>query len=166
MTNDEIKRKIIEYAKIEQQIRLRLFKSGCTPTKIDWAELSRIDQETTLFMKKIVQELGLPTIESVGKEAENFAWVLVQHSPDLEFQKAYLKLLKAVDSREIKLEHIAYLEDRILSKENKPQIYGTQVITDKTTGKAIPYKLQNPEKVDKLRASVGLERLEEYLKSF
>ncbi len=166
MTKEEIKKKILEYAEKDQKIRQHIFSAGYKPTPEDWKELADIDLETTNFMKKVVGDEGLPTLSHYGKTAENYAWMLVQHSADLEFQKTYLHLLKTANQKDIQLEHIAYLEDRILWKEKKAQIFGTQAITDKETGKPVPYNLQDAKNVNNLRASVGLESLEDYLASF
>ncbi len=114
-------------------------------------------------MKNLIKEIGLPTISKVGKVASYNAWLLVQHSPDLEFQKEYLKLLKE-NRNDINLANIAYLEDRVLMYEKKPQLYGTQFSTDKKTGKPKLYKIHNKKSVNKKRKEYSLGILEEYIK--
>ena len=55
---------------------------------------------------------------------------------------------------EVKPANIAYLKDRVLMGNGKPQIYGTQF---QGFGKDIKvYDVQNFEHVDERRASVGL----------
>jgi hypothetical protein len=55
----------------------------------------------------------------------------------------------------------AYLTDRVLLHEGKPQEYGTQAIA--RDGRFEPRKLRDPDHVDQRRASVGLGSLAEYL---
>jgi hypothetical protein len=55
----------------------------------------------------------------------------------------------------------AYLTDRVLLHEGKPQEYGTQAIA--RDGRFEPRKLRDPDHVDERRASVGLDSLAEYL---
>ena len=55
---------------------------------------------------------------------------------------------------------IAYLEDRLLIMEGKPQIYGTQFRT--IDGVSEPFPIEDPEHVDERRASVGLDTYAAY----
>jgi hypothetical protein len=52
--------------------------------------------------------------------------------------------------------HAAYLEDRIALHESRPQRFGTQWIDDSRDGRARPWRIVDPERVNDLRASVGL----------
>ena len=55
---------------------------------------------------------------------------------------------------------LAYLMDRVLVNESKPQVYGTQFhVTD---GKQQPRPIRDPESVDKRRKAMGMSTLKEY----
>jgi hypothetical protein len=55
---------------------------------------------------------------------------------------------------------MAYLKDRLLIMEGKPQIYGTQFhIID---GVPEPFPIVDPDHVDEHRAQIGLEPFAEY----
>lgn len=166
MTKKEIKTTIIALTEKEQVLRKNIFRPGNKPSEAEIAQLRNMDEESTTFLNKVVIEFGLPTISSVGKKASLFAWLLVQHSKDIDLQKKYLALLKKADKGDVNPEHAAYLEDRLLMNEGKPQIYGTQVVKNKESGRWEPYKIVSIENVDILRKSVGLESLEDYLKTF
>lgn len=166
MNKKEIKNKIIKLAKAEQDFRKSIFKPGYTPTDKDFSLLRKMDEESTTFMVRVVEEFGLPTIPLVGKKASLFAWLLVQQSANLDFQKKYLALLKKAGKVDILPEHAVYLEDRILVYEGKPQVYGTQVFKNKTTENWEPYPLASKDDVDNLRETVGLDTLDNCLKSF
>jgi hypothetical protein len=57
------------------------------------------------------------------------------------------------------------LEDRILLREGKKQIYGSQVRRNEA-GEWEAHSLEDPERVDERRASVGLPPLAQYLAGF
>jgi hypothetical protein len=56
------------------------------------------------------------------------------------------------------------LEDRILTREAKKQVYGTQLRLNQTTQRMELYPIEDEVNVDSRRAAVGLEPLAEYLK--
>ncbi len=73
---------------------------------------------------------------------------------------------EAVAQGEVRPSSLALLEDRVLVGQGKPQIYGSQLITDPTTGKNSIQPIADEMDVDKRRAAVGLEPLAEYAKRF
>lgn len=127
-----------------------------------WIKIDKADLISTNYLKKVVNQIGLPSISKVGRKASSNAWLLVQHSQDLEFQKLYLKLMKE-NREDVNAVNIAYLDDRVLMRQGKPQIYGTQLVQDEKTKLFKPFTLKDPEKVNVLRSDVGLETIEEYL---
>lgn len=122
---------------------------------------SELDKKHTEKLKRIIAQHGWPTISMVGAEASNDAWLIAQHSDhDLDFQKECLRLLKLVPSGEITLNNIAYLEDRLLVAEHKPQLYGTQF---QGTGADLrPQPIGDESHVNQRRKKMGLGTLEEY----
>jgi hypothetical protein len=56
---------------------------------------------------------------------------------------------------------VAYLTDRVLLAEGKPQEFGTQATGE--NGQWVPRLLRDPETVDQRRAAVPLEPMVEYL---
>jgi hypothetical protein len=81
-----------------------------------------------------------------------------------ELQRKCLPLLQDAAARgEADAAHVAYLEDRICFYERRPQRYGTQFDWDEN-GDMSPWKLDDPERVDMYRRSVGLEPLTEKVK--
>lgn len=126
-----------------------------------WDE--EVDKQNTERMKKIVSEIGWPTISKVGKSGADDAWLLVQHADhDVAFQRKCLELMKELPAGEIEKRHIAFLEDRVLLKEVGLQTYGTQF--DQKEGKHIPMPIRDPEQVDERRNKMDLGTLEEGIK--
>ena len=127
---------------------------------------NELDNKNTEEMKSIVRKYGWPTIGMVGKRASKNAWLLVQHADhDLSFQKECLVLMQdifAKNPKDIEKSNIAYLTDRTLLAEKKPQIYGTQFKVTKKGGLSL-LPVKNRKSLNKMRAEVGLPPIEEML---
>lgn len=105
----------------------------------------------------IVVKHGWPGRSLVGETGAEAAWLVLQHAighPAL-LRKCLPLLRESAEAREIEARHVAYLEDRICVLEGRPQRYGTQIDWDEH-GELNPLPLQDPERVDSERASVGL----------
>ncbi|HVF89410.1 MAG TPA: DUF6624 domain-containing protein [Blastocatellia bacterium] len=125
-----------------------------------------IDRKNIKRLDEIISRYGWPTRSMVGKEASNAALIILQHA-DLSYQKKYFPLVKeAAAGNEALAANVATLEDRILMREGKKQIYGTQVRINDVTRKLELYPIEDEENVDKRRAGVGLPPIAEYLKMF
>jgi hypothetical protein len=124
-------------------------------------EMVAVDSLHTHRLREIVQEYGWPGVSDVGQEAANAAWLILQHSPDHEFQRATLVLMEdAVERGEASARSLALLTDRVLIHQGLPQRYGTQFRF--VDGGIEFHPIEDPELVDERRASVGLPTLEEY----
>ncbi len=134
-------------AKIDQAMRTRASKDMSL-----WDE--SVDHRNTARLKAIVAAIGWPTISKVGAKTSESAWLLVQHAAaDPAFMKHCLELMKAAQEGDVAPANIAYLEDRLLIMEGKPQ-YGTQFRT--INGVTEPFPIEDPGHVDERRARVGL----------
>jgi hypothetical protein len=122
-----------------------------------------VDQENISWMKGTVSRFGWPGKTMVGHDGTNAAWLLVQHADrDRAFQKKCLALMEAVlEKNEISKMDFAYLTDRVLVADKKPQRYGTQI--DMNKGAMKPYPMEDPPNVDKRRATVGLMPMAKYM---
>ena len=126
-----------------------------------------IDNRNMARLEEIIKQNGWPGKSLVGGEANKAAFLILQHS-DLAHQEKYLPLLKeAAKKGEARPADVAMLEDRVLVRKGKKQIYGTQVHSGPDTGgKMVLDSIEDEEHVDERRASVGLMSLKEYLKHF
>lgn len=59
----------------------------------------------------------------------------------------------------------AVLEDRIAMRMGEKQIYGTQGVRDKQSGKRYLYPVEDIENLDSRREAVGLNSISDYLKA-
>lgn len=149
--------------KNDQEARFHLIQSkNLTPEEIE-EQLNKIDSENLPHLKAIIEQYGWPGYHLVGEEGVNKIWLLVQHADsDLPFQKLCLELLReAVAKNDAPKSHLAYLTDRVLVNEGKPQIYGTQILI--TDGQAHPQPVEDPELLDQRRAEMGLSSMADYL---
>jgi hypothetical protein len=112
-------------------------------------------------LREIIAARGWPDAQLVGDDGAEAAWLIVQHAiGEPELQHDALKLLRGcVERGTVAAWHAAYLEDRIALYEDRPQRYGSQWIDDPRDGRARPWTLAEPERVNELRASVGLKPL-------
>jgi hypothetical protein len=132
--------------------------------KYFWELVSEQDSLNELEVIKIIEEKGWVGRSLVGGQANMTLWLVIQHAP-LETQEKYLPLLKeSVLKGESQGSHLALLEDRIHMRNGKPQTYGSQITTDKETGKDIVYEIWEPEYVNQRRKEVGLGPIEDYVK--
>lgn len=117
-------------------------------------------------VQAIIIEHGWPTRPKVADDGAHAAWLVVQHMPK-EYQAAVLpKLLAAVKAGEAQPGDGALLQDRVLTRSKKSQIYGSQLNVPPTGGPPTLDPIENEACVDVRRKSVGLEPLAEYLKRF
>jgi hypothetical protein len=109
-------------------------------------------------LRDLIAVHGWPSEDIAGEDGAKAAWFITQHAVgEPEFQRAVLHLLQvcAAEGR-APAWHAAYLEDRIAMHEGRPQRFGTQWMDDPTDGRARPWRLAEPDRVNELRASVGL----------
>jgi hypothetical protein len=121
----------------------------------DWD--AAIDVQNTARLKEIITEIdGWPLVSKVGTDANVAAWLLAQHA-DLEpdFQKQCLQLMKAAPEGEVRLQDIAYLEDRVRVNFGQPQLYGTQFISSGEQFEVRP--IEDEANLDARRTSMLLE---------
>lgn len=123
------------------------------------------DERRTERLKQIIAEHGWPSYDLVGKEGEDAAWLIAQHSDlDPEFQAQALELLReAVAEGQASPGNLAYLEDRVRAGRGEPQLYGTQMGCGRN-GKPKPGPIEDPEGLDERREAAGLPSYDRYLR--
>jgi hypothetical protein len=124
-------------------------------------KLQQVDDRNRARLREIVEKHGWPGSGLVGKGAAHAAWLIVQHADsDRAFQKRCLTLMEAAPKGDVDGADVAYLTDRVLVGEKKPQRYGTQLDAGFK-----PFPIEDEKNVDKRRAAVGLAPLAEYLRA-
>lgn len=132
-----------------------------------YEEKDRLQVVRLARCREVFDQVGLPTAETVGREAASAFWVLVQHGDvDPSFQSRVLDAMRpAYERGEVDRAEFALLTDRVRINTDRPQIYGTQVRFDPDTGRIHPKPIEDVSQVDRLREDVCLEPLWEYVNS-
>lgn len=168
--NPKLKMEIDRLYEIDQKVQndiISASQNGAGKERID--ELIKRQLETfkthVPILKEIVQKHGFPTVDMVGEQSSTNFSVLIQHADsDVKFQRQCLKIQeKFVKKKQVSPKLFAFLTDRVNINSGKQQIYGTQLTYD-ADGKAIPKSLKDPKNVNKRRASLWLEPIEDQLK--
>jgi hypothetical protein len=150
-------------AERDQAVRSEAIGGGIAKAQVASTQLEAVDRRNTARMREIVARAGWPDKELVGQDGAQAAWLLVQHSDDLAFQRHCLVLMEqAADRGLVDPAHVAYLTDRVRMKEGRPQLYGTQL--REREGRLVPVPVEDEERVDYRRARVGMPPLAEYVK--
>lgn len=100
----------------------------------------------------------------MGTDGSEAAWLIVQHAVlEPGFQEECIDLLKvAVERGEAKGCFLAYLQDRVLIRQGKHQIYGARHEVKNSVVYPLPTK--NPAEVNTKRAALDLWSQEEHTK--
>lgn len=126
-----------------------------------------LDKKNTAKLKQIVKKYGWPTLSLVGEKGAHAAWLIVQHSPDLYFQKKCLKKMRdAMEAGEAERQDVAYLIDRVLVREKKGQLFGTQFRVAKNQNRFEPFPIHRRAYLNRRRLEYGLGDFKSYAKKF
>lgn len=141
------------------------FGMNSNEMKAHWKKIQKTDKANLKVIRKILDKRGWLGADVVGGEGNSTLFLVIQHS-DLKTQQKYLPMMRdAVQKGNAKASSLALLEDRVALGLGNPQIYGSQ-IGRKEDGTYYVIALKDPDNVDNLRASVGLEPLAQYASYF
>ena len=163
MDYSSIAEKIIGLKNADLELRNKLIQNKQLGKGYD-KEMERLHNTNAEALNGIIDSIGYPTIDKVGKEASEAAWLIIQHAigqPD--FMKKCRNLLEnAVSENNANPKNLAALSDRIASFEGKPQLYGTSFDWDEN-GELNPKLFDDLTKVNRRRKSIGLNSMEEQI---
>ncbi|MBV4358252.1 DUF6624 domain-containing protein [Pinibacter aurantiacus] len=124
------------------------------------------DSINLIKVKQIIDTYGWPGSDVVGFEGNLAIFLVIQHA-DLATQEKYLPMVRdAVKTGKARAGDLALLEDRVLTRNGKAQIYGSQLRQIPNTNKYEFYPIEDEANVNKRRAAIGLQPLEDYAKGF
>lgn len=123
--------------------------------------MEAINRKNAARLRELIAEHGWPNEDRAGPDGAEAAWLIAQHSiGEPEFMRTALRLIQAcVEQGSVPAWHAAYLDDRIALYEGRPQSFGTQSLDDPRDGVPRPWAISDPDRVNELRASVGLNPL-------
>jgi len=174
----DLKKIDVELCKIyndDQQIRRKIIKAMQNPS-IELISLNNkkdsIDTKNQIYVSELLDNYGWP--DNLSDTANRAIFLVIDHSDQFYSVKYFEMVKEKADQGIISKSKAATLEDRILMRANKPQKYGTQTkidivyyVTDADASKnqnvTYIWPIEDPEKVDKLRMSVGLQPINTYI---
>ena len=126
-------------------------------------KMEETDSANQASVSNILDTYGWPT--GLSDAANKAIFLVIDHS-DLKTMNKYIELFRdAVEKGYIQMDDLVTMEDRMLMNEGKPQKYGTQAYSLVEDGKTVTYiwPVEDPDKLDALRKSVGLMPIGAYL---
>lgn len=155
MINEGLQAELIERAERDQRAR-RSLRPGHSSE--EWNDtVALIDDDNVQRLREIIATHGWPGHALVGPDGASSAWLIAQHSPP-EDQERFLPLLTmAVEQGDAEPRDLAYLTDRVLKHRGLPQRYGTQYTADRERELVLLWQVDDPDRLDERRASLGLE---------
>ena len=149
---EEIREQLAERLERDQEVR---------EPPLDAEKMNTVDTDNTAYLRELVQQVGWIDPERFGEDAANAAFLIVQHSGDMQLMVAALPHLEAQD----RLQEYALLYDRIQIRQGLPQRYGTQLGWAEDSSKGL-LPIETLDGIDTIRATLGLEPLDDYLARF
>jgi hypothetical protein len=138
--------KLDEMAKEDQAVR----KGGL----ILESKIKQVDDKNYPELLEIYEKYKWPPISIVGRAAAHNYWLLVQHQSP-EFQRRVLPdMQRAMEAGEASKVDYAYLYDRVMFGEGKPQHWGTQ--TPCKSGKAVLAPVDDPAGLEQRRKDLQM----------
>tara|TARA_B100000809_G_C14997716_1_gene480378 strand:- start:112 stop:861 length:750 start_codon:yes stop_codon:yes gene_type:complete len=126
----------------------------------NWAPNS--EYEIKQIIMSVFENCGFPSKKIHGDSTILKTFFIVQHS-DKSTRKKYLPLFKASsENGELEKKYLALLIDRVLQDNGDEQLYGSQISIDKN-GIRFVKTIQDIKNLDKRRAEMGLEKMQDYL---
>lgn len=131
-----------------------------------WRFKDMINDRNRYDLDSIIKANGWPKISDVGQMGASAAFLIVQHS-DLALQQQYLPTIKALcEQNEASWSSYALMYDRVQINQNLPQLYGSQLRYNPETKKTEFFPIEDEANVNKRRAEMGLQPIEQYALQF
>ena len=176
------KNSIVDYEKIRQELLVILKDDQSGRKKVQsieqkhgqkskevkeaWRSINKKDTKNLKKVTAILEQHGWLSAECVGDVGYSALFLVIQHA-DFNTQQKYLPMMrKASENGDAPKSSLALLEDRILMRSGKKQLYGSQICRDPKTGKWVVHPISNPEQVDERRLEMGLSPLAKYVKNW
>lgn len=157
----------------DQQIRhelIRVQRAFIAEQRADLADsiVVLVDEQerTDSINRSVVDSLlrnGWP--EGLSEQSNATIWLIIDHG-DVDYQERYLPLIEQQAARGvISAADYATLSDRVNVRRQRPQRYGTQTGYTQRDGEVFTYvyPIEDVERLDSLRLTVGLDSMHIYL---
>ena len=157
--NDTLRVELIEMARAEDAMRADVPGSGDLELQpiVAHHELTALRKEHNTRLRQILDDIGWPGEAVVGADGADAAWRLAMFaSDDRELQGRCLLLMEDFsEDADVAAHQPAFLLDRLLVADGKPQIYGSQCIVSPEG--IVPCSTTDSDGLDARRAAIGCE---------
>ena len=170
--NQPLKRELAAILESDQALRRQLRptqqKFGAKSPQMDslFQQMKRADDRNLPRVTAIIDQYGWPGKSLVGDDGSLAAFLVIQHSNLATMQRYLPAMRQAAASGEMLKQNLALVEDRVLTFQDKPQLYGSQYRYNATTGRPEFLPIADEAHVDERRASMGLGPLADYARGF
>jgi hypothetical protein len=149
------------------QYKNKQLRADTIPVMTISKNMMRADSLDLMAVRRIFNQYGFPNFDLVGTEGAHDFWLITQHQDKHPaFQDSVLKAMKVqVDNRKAHGTEYAYLVDRVKINTGQLQVYGTQMRLNADTTSYEPMPVIEPQQLNERRHSVGLEPIEDYIKT-
>jgi hypothetical protein len=157
MIDEGLRQELVAMRAEDMRVRAELVASG----ELGGPYVPRMEavhRQNAARLRELIAQHGWPAADIAGDDGAEAAWLIAQHAiGEPEFQRDVLQRLLACAAEErVPRWHAAYLEDRIALHEGRPQRFGSQWVDDPIDGRARPWQIADPARIDEVRAEVGL----------
>jgi len=154
-----------QYKELAEKLKVILELDQKYRNTSDWKMMHKQDSLNLTEVAEILDTHGWLGPEEVGKDGSSAIFLVIQHA-ELPTQEKYFPMMKeAVKNKKARPQDLALLEDRILMRQGKKQIYGSQITSGPDNIMKV-HPIEDPANVDKRRADVGLPPMAKYLEVF
>lgn len=170
-TNKTLQLELVEMYIEDQAVRGNLETELAERFGIDISKRRRgavaVDSYNRNRLKEIIDSIGFPTKEMVGKTGMSSVFFIIQHADgDKKWQRQQLPLIeKSVEKGDMDPQSYAYLYDRIKINAGEKQLYGTQFSHVDMKNKTLELApVEDPEHLDDRRRKFGMMPIDLYKK--
>ena len=142
-----------------------LSKSGANTDEL-WNTIRNTDDENIVKVTQILDKYGWLGVPDVGVTGSQALFLVIQKA-DLDTQEKYLPLIEnSVKEGKTSPVDLAIMKDKMAMRNGENQIYGSQVVNNRASGKIYIYPVIDPDHLDERRKAMGLQPMIEYCKNY
>jgi len=158
----ELALRLQEVSRLDQDLRKQIdpvrakYGPASPELKAHWEQINTQDSINLLEIRQLLDTYGWLGPKQVGSRGNTAIWLVIQHA-DLATQEHYLPMMQAAaDVGKATCGNLAYLEDRILMRKKRKQLYGSQQIIPNGAATSFYHPVEDPDNLNVRREGMGL----------
>lgn len=158
----KLKEQLLKLALKQRELLMKVVAKDQTKES-DREKLHKVYENNTVKLCDILKTSGWPTAALVEREGVLAAFEILKSGGTFELQRDLLPVIVAVIKKDpSQKSDFAGLYDRLRVTAGMKQLFGTQAVS--MSGFLVLYPIEDPTKVDALRAEFGLAKLDLYIR--